>query len=72
MYNGVTITVLDSDGNILSQETVPGAESDTGGDRFGASIAVDTQGYPHVCYRIYKNNYKYTTYYIRKRIKNSY
>ena len=64
MYDGVIYTETDSAGNILIQEEVPETESDWGGWNFGASIAVDNDGLPYLCYRIpvdafiYHINYK--------------
>jgi len=71
MKNGVMLTKVSPDGLILSQENVPGAEYDEGGGRFGASVAVDINGYPHVCYRCYEGDDPdgaptYSAYYIKK------
>ncbi|MDZ7262244.1 MAG: hypothetical protein ONB05_09095, partial [candidate division KSB1 bacterium] len=63
MYNGVTYTNVAADGTILFQESVPGANSDEGGWRFGASVSVDTLGCPYVCYRIFKDPDLYDGYY---------
>ena len=54
MKNGVTLTKVSPGGTILEQENVPGAEFDEGGGHFGASVAVYSRGYPHVCYRFYE------------------
>jgi hypothetical protein len=51
MMDGVIYTETDPVGNILVHEQIPGTESESGGWNFGASIAVDDIGYPHVCYR---------------------
>ncbi len=72
MINGVNITVFDKDGNFISQENVPGTSGDKGNENgfsFGATISVDNEGFPHICYR--KMNYDihwdhYSTYYKRK------
>ncbi len=71
MKNGVMLTKVSPDGMILSQESVPGAEYDEGGSRFGASVAIDMNGYPHVCYRFYEGDDPdgtptYSAYYIKK------
>jgi hypothetical protein len=71
MKNGVKLTKISPDGLILSQENVPGAEYDEGGGHFGASVAVDMSGYPHVCYRFYEGNDPdgaptYSAFYIKK------
>jgi hypothetical protein len=72
MRNGVLYTELDGAGNILLQEPVPGAEGDAGEWQFGATIAVDSEGYPHVCYRDWEETGNpddrfYDIYYTRKR-----
>jgi hypothetical protein len=71
MKNGVTLTKLDPNGTVLEKESVPGAESDEGGGHFGASVAVDSRGYPHVCYRFYEEPDEdgtplYTVFYVKK------
>jgi PKD repeat protein len=48
--SGVTYTRTDSLGNVLLQETVPGTEAEYGGWNFGPTVAVDSDGAPHVCY----------------------
>ncbi|MDZ7377685.1 MAG: PKD domain-containing protein, partial [candidate division KSB1 bacterium] len=55
----------------MSQEKVPGAENDQGEWHFGASVAVDMNGYPHVCYRVYEGDDPdgaptFSVYYIKK------
>ncbi|UCE05314.1 MAG: hypothetical protein JSW07_17100 [bacterium] len=71
MKNGVTLTKVNPDGIILEKETVPGAESDKGGGHFGASVAIDSKGYPHVCYRYHEgkdddDTPMYTVFYVKK------
>ncbi len=66
MNGGVKIKVYDEDGNFISQESVPETENDQGTARFGATIAVGNDGYPHICYRQYHGNNYYTTWYKRK------
>ena len=51
MNNGVIYNLLDRDGNILKQETVSNTAGEKGKFRFGATIAVDPEGRPHICYR---------------------
>ncbi|MBN1893244.1 hypothetical protein JW906_02070 [bacterium] len=63
---GVYYTRTDSLGNILEQGPVPGAENDEGNWDFGAVIAVDNQGYPHVCYRVPHADWHYDLYYTTK------
>ena len=73
MDNGVKYTILNKDGNIISQESVDvsGANLDSGLGNFGAAIAVDSKGYPHICFREYvgkdpDNTPLYTVYYVRR------
>jgi len=66
MYNGVTYIELDNWGNKISEEVVPGSEKDEGMLSFGASIAVDSKGFPHIGYRDYRGNNKYDLYYTYK------
>lgn len=71
MNNGVMLTKVSPTGLILEQERVPGAEADRGAGHFGASVAVDMNGYPHVCYRLYKGKDPdgaplYSAYYVKK------
>lgn len=61
---GMIYTKTDPDGNILLQETVPGAELDGGGFKFSGTISVDNQGYPHLTYRIYIRDNHYDGYYL--------
>lgn len=68
IHNGLKYTKCDPNGNILSQEPVPGADQEQGGFNFGASVAVDTEGNPHIVYRISKQGSpEYAGYYIYKR-----
>lgn len=66
MYNGVTLTKLDKDGHILSEESVPSASGDNGGGAWGACVAMDSQGYPHVVYREKRSSLKYIAWYTYK------
>ncbi|MCI0512417.1 PKD domain-containing protein [candidate division KSB1 bacterium] len=49
---GLCYAKLGSDGKSVLQEKVPGAESDEGGYQFSSTIALDTNGNPHVTYRL--------------------
>ncbi len=71
MVNGVTISRVAATGEILEQEIVPGTIRDQGGKNFGATIAVDSRGFPHICYRYYDGDDAdgtptYTAYYVKK------
>ncbi|MDZ7318233.1 MAG: PKD domain-containing protein, partial [candidate division KSB1 bacterium] len=71
MVNGVTISRISATGDILEQEIVPGTAREQGGMNFGAAIAVDSQGFPHICYRYYDGDDPdgtptYTAYYVQK------
>jgi len=68
IHTGLKYTKCDPDGNIISQEPVPGADQEQGGTNFGASIAVDTEGNPHIVFRVRKQgSAEYAGYYIYKR-----
>ena len=73
MLNGVKYTRIDSMGNILiPQEMITGgAEYDNRGRySFGATIAVDQDGHPHVCYRNF-DTYDYaSSHYVHRRQGN--
>ncbi len=62
---GVMYTELDKSGKIIRQMLVDPAASDgsAGGIRMGASVAVDNNGNPHVCYRNYLGNNIWDGYY---------
>ncbi|MBD3289057.1 PKD domain-containing protein, partial [candidate division KSB1 bacterium] len=66
MKNGVTYIELNGRGQVLQEETVPGTSGEEGMMRFGASIAVDSHGYPHIGYRNYRGSNYYDLYYIYK------
>ena len=53
-------------GNTISQEYVPSATAERGYGHFGPSVAVDQNGYPHIAYRQYDHNSKYTLFYVYK------
>ncbi len=55
---GVMYTELDKKGKIMRQMLVDPAAADDAeeGIRFGATVAVDSNGVPHVCYRNYLGN----------------
>ncbi len=63
MNPGVLYTEMDGEGTILKQQTIAAAAKDQGGVRFGATIAVDPNGRPHICYREDAGTNKYTSYY---------
>ncbi len=65
---GVRYTEIDSVGNIIvNAQKVPIDYRDVGGIYYGATIAVDQQGYPHICYRRHlDNDWFYSLYYIYK------
>ena len=65
MINGATYTVTDYEGNILSSYVVPGSDLDIGLQHRGATIDIDSQGYPHVVYRnlVEGTSYWYDIYY---------
>jgi hypothetical protein len=56
MKNGVVYVKKDSIGQDLIRETIPGTEKDIGEFHFGASVAVDMDGNPHVCFREYRSD----------------
>ncbi|MEE4310351.1 MAG: PKD domain-containing protein [candidate division KSB1 bacterium] len=73
MNNGVMVTVFDQNGNQLSQEAVDvqGADDDKGLGHWGATIAVDSDGYPHICFRDYRRTDNdgtplYDAFYVKK------
>jgi len=62
---GIRYTEIDSAGNILvNAYEVPTIYDDLGGIYFGATIAVDQQGHPHICYRRHLGDWYYHLYYI--------
>ncbi len=62
---GIRYTEIDSVGNILiNAYEVPAIYDDLGGIYFGAAIAVDQQGHPHICYRRHLGDWYYHLYYI--------
>ena len=65
MNNGAVYTLMDSLGAIRDQEIVPGSEYDYGGWVFGAAVATDMNGNPHVCYRL-PNAFQFDLYYRSK------
>lgn len=62
----VIYTEMDENGELLFQEAVPGINNETGGSIFGASVAVDTSGFPHIAYRDHLGEYRFDLYYIYK------
>jgi len=66
MYSGVIYTETNRLGEILVHEAIPGTETESGGWNFGASIAVDSEGNPHVCYRFPLDYLLYNIYYVQR------
>jgi PKD repeat protein len=64
---GVTYFRLDSLGNLVSTEPVPGAETAAGGWCFGPSVSVDSDGFPHVAYPLQIGSDAFDTYYTNRR-----
>ena len=63
---GAWITITDSVGNKLQEaQMVPHSQKDIGSWNFGARIALDPDGYPHVCYRdnVNTDEYLFDVYY---------
>ncbi|MBN2105235.1 PKD domain-containing protein [bacterium] len=64
---GVIYTETDEWGNIVSpQAVIPGTAADADYFNFGATVAVDHNGFPHVCFRVPKGDNVYDVYYTRK------
>ncbi|MEJ2627078.1 MAG: PKD domain-containing protein, partial [bacterium] len=65
---GILYSEVDSLGNVLIKGSqVPTDFGDKGGIYYGATVAVDQQGYPHIIYRRHLANYwYYHLYYIYK------
>ena len=67
---GVTYIKTDSLGNILFVEPkVPETDYEYGEWQFGPAVAVDKDGYPHICYRLkwgLQEYRKWSVYYIRR------
>jgi len=72
MRSGVLYTVTDSLGQIVEDPfRIPQTGNDNGGWQFGPTVAVDNDGYPHICFRRWDNkgnstNMEFDVYYIRK------
>ena len=67
VLNGVIYTETDELGNkIVPSAVIPGTTSDTEYWNFGATVAADNNGFPHVCFRVPRGNYYYDVYYTRK------
>lgn len=62
----IVYTLLDQNGTIVTQENVPGVTSEKGNGYFGPSIAVDSEGYPHIAYRIESRNMEFDLFYLFK------
>ena len=64
---GVVYTETDEFGAIvLPPAVIPGTSMDVEYWNFGATVAVDQSGFPHVCFRVPRGNYYYDVYYTRK------
>lgn len=63
MDNKVVYVVTDRDGNKLSQEDIPNTSGVIGKYRFGATIAVERDGTPHVAYHRHIGNDYYDAFY---------
>ncbi len=63
--HGVLYTEMDKDGNVIQQSEVPVAAVDNAytGNIFGATIAVDPQGRPHICFRDQSGELRFDTFY---------
>ncbi len=66
MWDGATYTLMDSLGNVLLQEIINDEVYDAGGMHYGAAIAVDNMGFPHVCYRRILGGWRYDVIYSQK------
>ena len=67
ILNGVVYTETDNTGNIITpSQVIPGSAQDVEYWSFGATIAVDQAGFPHVCFRVPKGDNHYDLYYTRK------
>jgi hypothetical protein len=66
MWDGAIYTLMDSLGNPLLQETINDDVYDAGGMNYGAVIAVDNMGFPHVCYRRILGDWRYDVIYSQK------
>ncbi|MBN2092035.1 PKD domain-containing protein [candidate division KSB1 bacterium] len=66
MLNGITITKIDMNGKIISQETVPGATGDAGGSSWGGGIAIGPNGEPHIMFRQFHGSLLYSGFYTYK------
>ncbi|MCI0516057.1 PKD domain-containing protein [candidate division KSB1 bacterium] len=62
----ILYTLLNAEGRILNQETVPHVNNERGEGYFGPSIAVDTLGFPHIAFRNYNGNNTFDLHYIYK------
>ncbi|MFQ5630154.1 MAG: hypothetical protein ACE5I1_15405, partial [bacterium] len=66
MDNFVTYVLVDKNGNKIREEDVPGTGVAIGGWRNGATIAVDSNGQPHVAYHKHLGGDYYDAFYLYK------
>ena len=66
MRDGVTLVVLSPYGEVLEQEIVPGTSFEKGRYNFGAAVAVDSRGYPHIAFRKVVGDVTYDLFYTYK------
>jgi hypothetical protein len=67
ILDGVIYTETDETGHIITpSQVIPGTSKDVEYWSFGATVAVDQAGFPHVCFRVPKGDNHYDLYYTRK------
>ena len=66
LNNGVRYAVLDTLGNVQTEYKVPKSGTDYGRMNFGVSIDVDSQGFPHVVYKVPREEKFFDVFYVRK------
>jgi hypothetical protein len=67
ILDGVVYTETDETGHIITpSQVIPGTSKDVEYWSFGATVAVDQAGFPHVCFRVPKGDNHYDLYYTRK------
>jgi flagellar hook assembly protein FlgD len=62
----IVYSKLDQNGTMVTQENVPGVTQEQGDGYFGPSIAVDSEGFPHIAYRIESQKMKFDLFYLYK------
>jgi len=63
---GVYYSERDANGKKIKKELIPNTSTDGGEWDFGPTVAVDMDGYPHVCFREPLGDTYYSVYYTRK------